>query len=123
MAFVIVWEFMLRTGMQEQFEEAYGDCGAWASLFRSDPAYIRTELIQDVCDASRYLTLDFWESEAAYEAFRERRKNEYRDIDAKCEQMTEAEREVGKFRVCRTEPPQAALAWTAEGGCPYDTPT
>jgi heme-degrading monooxygenase HmoA len=68
MAFVIVWEFKLRPGMQSQFEEAYGYRGAWVSLSRTDPAYIRTELIQDVRDANRYLTLDFWESEAAYEA-------------------------------------------------------
>jgi heme-degrading monooxygenase HmoA len=54
--------------MQSQFEEAYGYRGAWVSLSRTDPAYIRTELIQDVRDANRYLTLDFWESEAAYEA-------------------------------------------------------
>jgi heme-degrading monooxygenase HmoA len=97
MAFVVIWEFTLRPGMQKQFEEAYGDCGPWVSLFRQDPAYIRTELIRDVNEANRYLTLDIWESEAAYEAFRECRENEYENIDAKCEQMKEAEREVGKF--------------------------
>lgn len=97
MAFVIVWEFKLRPGMQKQFEEVYGYRGAWASLFRQNPAYIRTELIQDVRDANRYLTLDFWESEAAYEIFRQRRKNEYENIDAGCEQMTEAEQELGRF--------------------------
>jgi len=97
MAYVIVWEFRVRPGMEKQFETAYGRHGEWVKLFRQDPAYIRTELIQDVRDASRYLTLDFWVSEAAYEAFREGRKDEYKSIDARCEQMTEAEREVGRF--------------------------
>ena len=97
MAYVIIWEFMVRSGMQKQFEGAYGLHGEWVRLFREDPAYIRTELLQDAHEACRYLTLDFWTSEAAYEAFRESRKDEYKRIDAKCEQMTDSEREVGKF--------------------------
>jgi heme-degrading monooxygenase HmoA len=97
MAYVIVWEFRVRPGMQRQFEEACGFHGEWVRLFRQDPAYIRTELIQDVREARRYLTLDFWASEAAYEAFRENRKDEYKSIDARYEQMTESEREVGRF--------------------------
>ena len=76
MAFVIIWEFRVWPGLQRSFEEAYGDGGDWVRLFRQDPAYIRTELIHDVRDGSRYLTLDYWASEAAYEAFRESRKDE-----------------------------------------------
>jgi len=97
MAYVIVWEFRVRRGKAKRFEEAYGLHGEWVRLFRRDPANIRTELIQDVHEASRYLTLDFWESEAAYEAFRESRKDEYKIIDARCEQMTKEEQEVGRF--------------------------
>ncbi|MGB8014172.1 MAG: antibiotic biosynthesis monooxygenase family protein [Terriglobales bacterium] len=97
MPHVIVWEFRVRPDMREQFEQAYGPDGEWATLFRQDPAYLRTELIQDVHDRSRYLTLDYWASEAAYQAFRESRKDEYKSIDARCEQMTQAEREIGRF--------------------------
>jgi heme-degrading monooxygenase HmoA len=97
MAYVIIWEFKVRPGMQKAFEEAYGLHGDWVRLFRQNPAFIRTELIQDVNESNRYLTLDFWASEAAYEAFREGKRDEYKSIDARCEQMTEAEREVGRF--------------------------
>jgi heme-degrading monooxygenase HmoA len=97
MAYAIIWEFRVRPGMRKQFEEAYGSHGEWVRLFRQDQAFIGTELIQDVRQASRYLTLDFWASETAYETFRESRENEYKSIDARCEQLTEAEREVGRF--------------------------
>lgn len=97
MAYVIVWEFRVRPGMEKRFAEAYGSHGEWVRLFQQDPAYIRTELMRDMHEPSRYLTLDFWASEAAYEAFRENRKDEYKGIDAKYEEMTEAEREVGRF--------------------------
>lgn len=97
MAYVIIWEFRVRPGMERRFAEAYGPHGEWVRLFRQDAAYIRTELMQDAREPSRYLTLDFWASEGACEAFRESRKREYKGIDGKCEEMTEAEREVGRF--------------------------
>ena len=96
-AYVIVWEFRVRPGMEKRFAEAYGPLGEWVDLFRQDPAYIRTELMKDAREPRRYLTVDFWASDVAYEAFRERRKDEYKSIDAKYEEMTEAEREVGRF--------------------------
>jgi len=99
MAYVVVWEFKVRPRMRKRFERAYGPRGVWANLFRRDPAYIRTETMQDARDGSRYLTVDFWKSQAAYEAFRKKRIEDYQRIDALCEQMTEAEREVGRFRL------------------------
>jgi len=54
-------------------------------------------LIQDVREPNRYLTLDFWAAEPAYEAFREKRRDDYKTIDARCGQLTEGEREVGRF--------------------------
>jgi heme-degrading monooxygenase HmoA len=97
MAYVIVWEFRVRRGKAKQFEKSYGPHGQWVRLFRQDPAYIRTELIRDVHDATRYLTLDFWASEEAYEAFRESHSNQYEIIDARWELMTDDEQEVGRF--------------------------
>jgi heme-degrading monooxygenase HmoA len=97
MAYVIVWEFRARPGMEKQFAEAYGAIGEWVKLFRRDPAYIRTELMQDTHEPSRYLTLDFWASEAAYEKFRQAREDEYESIDARCAGLTETEREMGRF--------------------------
>jgi quinol monooxygenase YgiN len=98
MAVVIVWEFQVRGGMEREFELAYGAEGEWVKLFRQDKAYLRTELIRDLKEAGRYLTLDFWRSEEAYEAFRQSRKDDYRKIDAQCGELTESEREVRKFQ-------------------------
>lgn len=97
MAYVIIWEFRVIPGMEEQFARAYGADGEWIQCFRCDRAYIRTDLLRDARDTRRYLTVDFWESEAAYEAFRTAHKNEYKEIDARCETLTESEQEVGRF--------------------------
>jgi heme-degrading monooxygenase HmoA len=77
----------------------YGSTGLWAKFFQQSPAYLRTELLQDPTTTSRYLTLDFWTSRAAYERFKTEHTADYHAIDEKCEALTENELEIGRFEV------------------------
>jgi len=95
--FLIMFEFQVREGMEKRFKQGYGATGDWARLFRQDESYIATELVLELHAKRTYLTLDFWTSQKAYDAFRKRHFAEYRGLDQKCEEMTENEREIGKF--------------------------
>jgi quinol monooxygenase YgiN len=95
--FVVVWEFLVRAGREARFEEVYGPHGAWVELFRKSPAFIRTDLQRDLSQRNRYWTLDVWISEGAYNEFRVAHREDYQRIDAECEQLTDAERELGRF--------------------------
>lgn len=95
--FVIAREFRPKAGAESSFEETYGSDGVWVQLFRQGEGFVATELNRDAKDTRRYLTLDFWESKAAYEKFRADRASDYAAIDAQCESLTDDEREVGQF--------------------------
>jgi heme-degrading monooxygenase HmoA len=95
--FLIIWEFQVRAGMEKRFEQVYGAEGDWARLFEQDESYIATELIHDLKGSKTYVTLDFWTSQEAYDAFRKRQRTKYKALDEKCEKMTESEREIGRF--------------------------
>jgi heme-degrading monooxygenase HmoA len=95
--FVVIWEFQVRLGQEERFEQVCGADGVWAQFFRQDEAYVGTDLIRGVKAERTYLTLDFWKSQEAYDAFRSRHAEEYKAIDTACESMTESEREVGRY--------------------------
>jgi len=95
--YVIAWEFRPKAGAERPFEEAYGSNGIWAQLFQHSNGFVATELSRDSTDMKRYLTLDFWESKAAYEKFRAERAADYAAIDAQCGSLTEFERELGRF--------------------------
>jgi hypothetical protein len=43
-----------------------GPCGEWAHLFRRGDGYLGTKLLQRCEDSREYLTLDRWNSRAAY---------------------------------------------------------
>jgi hypothetical protein len=92
--YVVIWEFVVSPGREARFERVYGPSGDWVRLFQQDPNHLRTELIRVPGTSRRYLTLDFWKSQSAYDRFRQKHLAEYRAIDRKCGEMTERERKL-----------------------------
>jgi heme-degrading monooxygenase HmoA len=96
--YVIVWEFRIRPEAETEFIEKYGPEGTWARLFRGGDGYIRTELVRDVTDPRRFLTLDYWRSEKEFDEFRKHNLAEYERLDKELEGLTEQETRLGAFR-------------------------
>ncbi|HEY0141762.1 MAG TPA: antibiotic biosynthesis monooxygenase family protein [Thermoanaerobaculia bacterium] len=95
--FATIWRFSVRPECTEDFEEHYGTDGAWATLFRKAPGYVRTDLLRDTATSNDYVTMDVWEDLASYEAFRENHAAEYAKIDRLCERFTTAEEHLGNI--------------------------
>lgn len=95
--YVYVWEYRVAAARRAAFTVAYGPQGPWVRLFRGQPGYRHTRLLQDLADPERFLTIDCWESRAAYERFLEAHRAEFDAIDAECERLTESERQLGRF--------------------------
>jgi len=89
--FVTLWEFEVKSGSEELFEQAHGPEGEWVRLFRRDASYRGTRLLRDVGRERVYLTMDMWESREAYETFRTKYAAEYAEIDKHCENLTQGE--------------------------------
>jgi heme-degrading monooxygenase HmoA len=95
--YVIVWEFRVRRDRDAEFQEKYGPEGAWARFFRGSAGYIKTELVKDVADCFRYLTLDYWQGEEEFNRFRQQNLAEYERLDKEFEGLTETETRLGAF--------------------------
>jgi hypothetical protein len=96
-AYLIMWEFQVRPRMEKRFEKIYGSDGDWVRLFIQDESYFGTDLIHSLDGARTYATSDFWRSQQAYDKFRKRYLAKYRALDQQCEDLTESEREIGRF--------------------------
>jgi heme-degrading monooxygenase HmoA len=99
LTYVIVWEFRIKSEKESEFIEHYGPDGSWARFFRNGRAYIRTELVRDVADRERFLTLDYWQSEEDFKSFREQNLAEYQRLDKEFEGLTEKETRLGAFSI------------------------
>lgn len=95
--FFVVWEFQVKPEHLAEFERHYAPDGSWAKLFREDPAYKETILLRDPKVSGRYLTTDVWQSENSYQAFQERSRERYRELDAAFAAYTIDEKLVGHF--------------------------
>ncbi len=95
--FVALWEYEVKPGCEERFENAYGPHGEWVRLFRNDSRYKETRLVKDVLRGGVYLTMDFWDSRSDYEEFMAAHRAEYEAIDTIAKQMTAKERRIGWF--------------------------
>jgi heme-degrading monooxygenase HmoA len=97
MAYVIVWEFRTRPEKEEEFVEYYGPHGSWARFFSGSSGYIRTELVRDVADRLRFITLDYWQTEEEFNRFRQQNLAEYERLDKGFEGLAEQEMRLGAF--------------------------
>jgi len=97
--YVILWEFRIRLEKESEFLRHYGPDGSWARFFGNGEGYIRTELVRDVADQGRFLTLDYWRSEDHFKTFREQHLAEYERLDKELEGLTEQEARLGAFQL------------------------
>ena len=92
-----VWSYVVRPEYLQAFRVAYDPDGEWVQLFRRDPEYIRTNLLSDRDNPTRFMTIDFWSSREACVSFRERFRSEFEALDKNFEQLTVEEVHLGDF--------------------------
>jgi heme-degrading monooxygenase HmoA len=92
---LVFWRYRIAPGAAAAFEALYGSDGDWARLFRRDPAYRGTELLRDTADDDCYLTVDRWDSRAAYEAFLQAARADYAGLDRRGDALTIEEARLG----------------------------
>ena len=94
---IVIWEYHVKIVHLADFERVYAPNGAWAELFRKGKGYLGTELIRDVQDPHRFLTIDRWTSAEEYNEFLSNWQSEYKVLDAQCEDWTENESLLGRW--------------------------
>jgi heme-degrading monooxygenase HmoA len=107
---VIVWQFQVRAGREQDFEAANGPAGVWARLFQQGAGYRGSQLLRDLEVAGRYLTIDRWTTRAAFESFRRQHAEQYEAIDRECEGLTAQEVALGSFAVLAEPPSDSSRA-------------
>jgi heme-degrading monooxygenase HmoA len=95
--FLALWEYEVKSGSEEKFEEVYGADGAWARLFRRARGYRRTRLVRDAAKPRIYLTHDSWDSREEYEKFRMDFRTAYEAMDKIGDGLTVREMRIGYF--------------------------
>jgi heme-degrading monooxygenase HmoA len=97
MGYCEIWQFDVPPGQCSEFESAYDAGGVWAVLFAKAEGFAGIEFLRSTEVAGRYCTIDRWESEEAFRAFKATFAREYADLDATLEHIAGAETRIGAF--------------------------
>jgi quinol monooxygenase YgiN len=89
-----VWEYDVPESARAEFERTYGAEGEWAQLFSSAEAFRGTELFVSLSNPGRYLTVDRFTDEGAWEAFMTEHGDAYQRLDEATETLTTDERDL-----------------------------
>jgi heme-degrading monooxygenase HmoA len=93
----ILWEYEVRPEQVAAFERLYGADGEWARLFRQADGYVETLLFRDTDRPTRYLTVDRWQSRAAFDACVDAASSAYAALDRQGDALTVREHRLGAF--------------------------
>ena len=88
--FVIVWRYVVRPELVDDFLAAYGPDGLWAELFNRSPEFVGVELFVDDVSGG-FVTIDRWQHEAAWREFMSAHRSDYDDLDVRLERLTVSE--------------------------------
>jgi heme-degrading monooxygenase HmoA len=94
---VRMWELQARPGLEKEFERIYGPEGDWVQLFRKSKAFLRTELYRDIETQGRYITVDYFASQPAFQEFLKEFREEYDALDRMGESVCASEKRLGSF--------------------------
>lgn len=90
----VIWEYKVKPKAVSKFEELYGPKGEWVKFFKQSKSYQGTELLLDDESELSYITIDFWDSEEAYEHFLQENKEKYELLDQKGNAFTKSEKRI-----------------------------
>jgi len=95
MGYSIIWTYRVEPNRRREFETAYGTTGAWAALFARADGFLDLDLLRSVDDDGRYVTIDRWTSQRAYESFKAEFAAAYNALDEQLEGIAATEAYVG----------------------------
>ena len=97
--FAYIWEYTVKENRKPEFLAAYGPDGDWAQLFSIDSSFLGTNLLHDIENKDRFVTIDYWVSKGDLDAFKKQYSNEFASLDERCEEHTISEEFLGDFEV------------------------
>ena len=97
MSHLRVWLFQPAAGRECEFAAAYASDGVWAQLFRQAEGFVGTRLLAPDKAGGPWLTLDEWESRAAFSRFQEMFGEAYCSLDKELAGLAADERFIGAF--------------------------
>jgi hypothetical protein len=110
----IVWQFDIRAGREQAFEEFYGAHGEWTAVNRQSRSYLGSSFLKDQNQPSRYLMIEYWSEMLVSEHHKAYRSDEIDRLTALRDELIETAEALGVYTALDV-PDRAGPTWSRRG--------
>lgn len=93
----IMWQFDVKHGREDEFEQLYGVEGEWTALNRHSRSYLGSSFLRDQTRSSRYVVIEYWSEMLVYEQHRAYRSDAIASLEQRSRELVESVEPLGVF--------------------------
>ena len=107
----IVWQFDIKAGSENAFEEFYGVDGEWTTVNRHSRSYLGTSFLRDQNHPSRYLVIEYWSEMLVYERHKAYHSDQTQQLLVRRDELVSSVEPMGVFTALDV-PDRAGPTWS-----------
>ncbi len=93
----IMWQFDVKKGRENEFEQLYGVEGEWTAMNRHTRSYLGSSFLHDQNKSSRYIVIEYWSEMIVYEQHRAFRSDAITSLEERSAALVESVEPLGIF--------------------------
>lgn len=111
------WQFEVKEGREQRFEQLVGVDGPWHALARRSRSFLGSSFLRDVAQPApiRYLLIEYWSEMLVYEKYQADFSDEIRELELERDALVETMTPTGVFAALNV-PDRAGPTWTRRQG-------
>lgn len=111
----VVWQFQIKPGKQQEFEQFYGADGEWSTLARRSRSFLGSSFLRDQASDTSYMLVEYWSEMVVYERHRRSFVADIRTIEERREILCDAILPLGIFSALDV-PDRKGPTWSRRDG-------
>ena len=111
----VVFQFEVKPGREDEFEQLHGADGEWTSLSRQSRSFIGSSFLREFTASPRYLLVEYWSEMIVYERHRRDLGTEIDRLERHREDMVTSTTSLGIFNALDV-PDRFGPAWSQRDG-------
>jgi heme-degrading monooxygenase HmoA len=93
----IMWQFAVRNGREDEFEQLFGADGEWTLMNRHTRSYLGSSFLRDQNRSDRYIVIEYWSEMIVYEQHRAYRSDVIASLEERRAALVESVEPLGIF--------------------------
>jgi quinol monooxygenase YgiN len=107
----IMWQFDVRNGQEDEFEQLYGADGEWTAMNRQTRSYLGSSFLRDQNRSSRYIVIEYWSEMLVYEQHRAYRVDAFASLERRRMTLVDSVEPLGIFTALNV-PDRTGPTWS-----------